>query len=84
MRGGRSIALAVLNVGARSGWVVITTQLLMPRKRPGTDSTERWVDPGACLGGLGKILSPPGFDTRPDSCYTDVAVLPTHLMVLLI
>lgn len=65
MRGGRNIALAVLNVGARSGWVVVTTQLLMSRKKPGTNSTESWVDPGAGLDGLGKILSPLGFDSRP-------------------
>jgi hypothetical protein len=49
-RGSRSIALFILNLGARRGWVVSTT----PRpfyllERPGTHCTGGWVGPRAGL-----------------------------------
>jgi hypothetical protein len=46
----RGIALLILDLGARSGWVVSTTpQLFYPRERPGTHCTGGWVVPRACL-----------------------------------
>jgi hypothetical protein len=49
-RGGRGIALLILNLGTRRGWVVSTTPWpLYPRERPGTHSTEGWVGPRASL-----------------------------------
>jgi hypothetical protein len=40
----RGIALLILDLGARSGWVVSTTlRPLYPRKRPGTHCTGGWV-----------------------------------------
>jgi hypothetical protein len=41
-KGGRSIALLILDLGARRGWVVSTTpRSLYPRERPGTHCTIR-------------------------------------------
>jgi hypothetical protein len=49
-RGSRCIALLILNLGARRGWVVSTTpRPLYPRERPGTHCTGGWVDPRAGL-----------------------------------
>jgi hypothetical protein len=49
-RGSRGIALLILNLGVRRGWVVSTTTwLLYPRERPGTHITGGWVGPGAGL-----------------------------------
>jgi hypothetical protein len=49
-RGSQGIALLILNLGTRRGWVVSTTPwLLYPQKRPGTHCTERWVGPRAGL-----------------------------------
>jgi hypothetical protein len=45
-RGSRGIALLILDLGARRGWVVTTTpRPLYPRKRPGTHCTGCWVGP---------------------------------------
>jgi hypothetical protein len=50
MRGSRGIALLILDLGARRGWVVSTTpRPLYPRERPGTQYTEGWVGPRAGL-----------------------------------
>jgi hypothetical protein len=49
-RGSRGIALLIVNLGARRGWVVSTTpRSLYPRERPGTHCTEGWVGPRAGL-----------------------------------
>jgi hypothetical protein len=48
--GSRVIALLILDLGARSGWVVSTTpQPLYPREIPCTHCTGGWVDPRASL-----------------------------------
>jgi hypothetical protein len=47
-RGGRGIALPILNLGTRRGWVVSTTPPpFYPRERPGTHCTGGWVGPTA-------------------------------------
>jgi hypothetical protein len=47
-RGG--VAVLILDLGARRGWVVSTTpQLLYPQERPGTHCTGGWVGPRAGL-----------------------------------
>jgi hypothetical protein len=47
-RGSRGIALLILDLSARKGWVVSTTpRLLYPRERPGTHCTGGWVGPRA-------------------------------------
>jgi hypothetical protein len=49
-RGSRGIALLILNLGARRGWVVSTKpRSLYPWERPGTHCTGGWVDPRAGL-----------------------------------
>jgi hypothetical protein len=50
VEGSRGIALLILNLGARRGWVVSTTpRPLYPRERPGTHCTGGWVGPRAGL-----------------------------------
>jgi hypothetical protein len=46
-RGGRGIALPILNLGTRREWVVSTTP--WPRERPGTHCIGGWVGPRAGL-----------------------------------
>jgi hypothetical protein len=49
-RWSRSIALLILDLGARKGWVVSTTpQSLFPRQRPGAHCTRGWVGPRSGL-----------------------------------
>jgi hypothetical protein len=49
-RGSRVIALLILDLGARMGWVVsITPRPIYPRERPGTHCTGGWVGPRAGL-----------------------------------
>jgi hypothetical protein len=46
----RGIALSLLDLGARRGWVVSATpRPLYPRERPGTHYTGGWVSPRAGL-----------------------------------
>jgi hypothetical protein len=48
--GGRGIALLIVDLGARMGWVVsITSRLLYPRERTGTHCTGGCVTPRAGL-----------------------------------
>jgi hypothetical protein len=48
--GSRGIALLILNLGARRGWVVSTTPWpLYPRKKPSTHCTGGWVGSRAGL-----------------------------------
>jgi len=54
----------VLNVGARSEWVVITPQQLYAQKETWYQLYRKLSGPRAGLDGLEKILSPPGFDFR--------------------
>jgi hypothetical protein len=57
-RGSRGIALLILNLGARRGWVISTTpRPLYPRERPGTHCTEGWVVPRAGLDVCEKSLT---------------------------
>jgi hypothetical protein len=49
-RGSRSIALLILDLGARSGWVVSTApRPLYPQEKPGTHCTKGWVGPRVSL-----------------------------------
>jgi hypothetical protein len=49
-RRSRGIALLIIDLGARRGWVVSTTpRPLYPRERPGTHCTGGWVGPRAGL-----------------------------------
>jgi hypothetical protein len=49
-RGNRGIAILILDLGARRGWVVSTMpRPLYPRERPGTHSTGGWVGRRASL-----------------------------------
>jgi hypothetical protein len=49
-KGSGSIALLILNLGARRGWVFSTTpQPIYPRERPGNHCTGCWVGPRAGL-----------------------------------
>jgi hypothetical protein len=58
--GSRGIALLILNLGARRGWVVSTTpQPLYPRERSGTHRTRGWVGPRAGLE-VAKNIAPAG------------------------
>src|SRR5215469_4623858 len=46
LRGSRGIALLILNLSTRRGWVVSTTpRPLYPRERPGTHCRGGWVGP---------------------------------------
>jgi hypothetical protein len=70
-RGGRGIALLILNLGSRRGWVVSTT----PRPLyPVPIIQEVWT--------CAKNLAPPGIDPRTVqpvvSCYTDWTTRHTH------
>jgi len=61
------------------GWVVnVTSRLLCPRERPGTNCIGGWVGPRAGLDGCGKSRPPPGFDPRTvqpgASHYTNYAI----------
>jgi hypothetical protein len=48
--GSRGIALLILDLGARRGWLVSTMpRPLYPRERPGTHCTGGWVGPRAGL-----------------------------------
>jgi hypothetical protein len=74
----RGIALLILDIGARKGWVVSTTPLpVHPRERPGTYCTGGWVGPRAGLDVSEKSHPPPplGFERRTfqpvTSLYTD-------------
>jgi hypothetical protein len=59
--GGRGIALLLLDLGARRGWVVSTTpRPLYPRERPGTHCTGGWVGPTAGLDVCEKSRPPTG------------------------
>jgi hypothetical protein len=50
LRGSRGIALLILSLGVRMGWVVSTTpRPLHPWERPGTHCTGGWVGPRAGL-----------------------------------
>jgi hypothetical protein len=50
LRGSRGIALLILDLSARKGWVVsITPQSLYPWERPSTHCTGDWEDPRASL-----------------------------------
>jgi hypothetical protein len=61
-RGSRCIALLILDLGARRGWVVSTTpQPLYPREIPGTHCTAGWVGPRA---GLDMCEKSRGFDPQ--------------------
>jgi hypothetical protein len=61
-KGSRGIALVILNLGARRGWVVSTTpRPLYSRERAGTHRTGGWVGRRADLDVCEKILPPPGF-----------------------
>jgi hypothetical protein len=60
-RGGRGIALLILDLGARRGWVVSTTpRPLYPQEIPGTHCTRGWVGPQGRSGRVRKISPPPG------------------------
>jgi hypothetical protein len=49
-KGSRGIALLILDLGARRGWVVSTApRKFYPRERPGTHCTGGWVGPRAGL-----------------------------------
>jgi hypothetical protein len=49
-RGNRIIALLILELGARRGWMVNTTpRPLYPQERPGTHCIGGWVGPRAGL-----------------------------------
>jgi hypothetical protein len=59
-RGGKGIALHILNLGTRRGWVVSTMpRLLYPWDRPSTHCTGGWVSPRAGLD-VAKNLDPTG------------------------
>jgi hypothetical protein len=82
---GRGVALLILDLGARRGWVVSTMPWpLYPREKPGTHCTGGWVGPRAGLD-VRKISPPPGFDPwtiQPvASPYTDWATWPTEVEV---
>jgi NhaP-type Na+/H+ or K+/H+ antiporter len=63
-RGSRGIALLIVDLVARRGWVVNTTpRPLYPREIPGTHCTGGWVGPRA-VWTCAKILAPPRFDPR--------------------
>jgi hypothetical protein len=50
LRGSRGIALLILDLDARRGWVVSTTaRPFYPRERPPTHCTGGWVGPRAGL-----------------------------------
>jgi hypothetical protein len=71
-----ALALLILYLGARRGWVVNTTpRPLYPRERQDTHCTGGWVGPRADLDVCEKSHPPPGFDPRtvqPEaSRYTD-------------
>jgi hypothetical protein len=83
--GRRGIALLILDLGGRRGWVVSTTpRLLYPPERPGTHCTGGWVGPRAGLDVCEK--SRPHWDSIPGdvqpvaSRYTDRATGPTRLV----
>jgi hypothetical protein len=60
-RGSRGIALLILHLGARRGWVVSTTpRPLYPREIPSTYRTGGWVGPRAGLDVCEKSRPPPG------------------------
>jgi hypothetical protein len=61
--GSRGIALLILNLGARRGWVSTTRRPLYPQDRPGTNCTELWVVPRAGLDVYEK--SRPHWDSIP-------------------
>jgi hypothetical protein len=64
-RWSRGVALLILNLGARRGWVVSTTpRPIYPRERPGTHCTGDWVGPRAGLDVCEK--SRPHRDSVPD------------------
>ena len=64
------------------GWVVnATPRLLYPLERPGTHRIGGWVGPRAS-GQVGKILPPPGFDTRtvqPAASRYMAYAMPAHI-----
>jgi hypothetical protein len=73
-RGGRSIALLILNLGTRTGWVVsVTPRPLYPREIPGTHCTGGWVGPRAGLDVCEKLaptgIRSPDRPTRSQSLY---------------
>jgi hypothetical protein len=78
-RGNRGIALLILNLGVRRGWVVSTTpRPLYPRERPGTHcSYRRLGGPLHRSGRVRKISPPPGFDPR--TVHPVVVAIPTEL-----
>jgi hypothetical protein len=56
-RGGRGIALPILNLGIWRGWLVSTTpRPLYPRKRPSTNCTGGWVGPRKCAKNLAPVF----------------------------
>jgi hypothetical protein len=64
-RGSRVVALLIINLGARRGWVVSTTpRPLYPREKPGTHCTGGWVGPRAGLYVCEKSRPIPGSDSR--------------------
>jgi hypothetical protein len=67
-RGSRDIALLILNLGGRRGWVVSTTpRPLYPREIPGTHCTGGWVGPRAGLDVCEKSRPPPGLNAIVDN-----------------
>jgi hypothetical protein len=72
--GDRGIVLLVLDLGARKGWVVITTlRPLYPGERTGTHCTEGWGAPGP-IGTCAKNIAPTGIRSpdrpaRSESLY---------------
>jgi hypothetical protein len=69
--GGRSIALLLLDLGTRRGWVVSTTlRQLYTRERPGTHRAGCWVGPRAGLDVCEK--SRPHWDFFFTSCLLSI------------
>jgi hypothetical protein len=70
-RGGRGIALLILNPGTKRGWVVRTMPLPMYHQEAGLASEWVWMGP--------ENITLPGFEPWPAqptaSCYTNWAVL---------
>src|SRR5215510_8248715 len=76
--GGTGIALLILNLDARRGWVVSTTpRPPYPRERPSTHCTKGWVGPTAGLDVCEK--SRPQRDSIPGPSIPQPVAIPTEL-----
>jgi hypothetical protein len=76
LEGSRGIALLILNLGARMGWVVSTKpRLPLPSGKTRYPLYRRLGGPQGRSGQVRKISTPPGFDPRTvqpvASRYTD-------------